>query len=67
MCPYIIVSPTKIYEGQETVTLHELRLRVANLEGEIGIAEEEVLRLRQQSLQFRLQVAIALMRIANST
>lgn len=63
----MVVSPIETCKGQEAVTLHELRSRVESLEGEIGTAEEEVARLRQQSLQFRLEVSIALMRIANST
>jgi hypothetical protein len=51
---------------QETVNLDELRIRIANLEGQVELAEEEVDQLRRQSQQFRLQISVALMRIANS-
>jgi hypothetical protein len=51
---------------QETVNLNELCIWIANLEGQVELVEEEVDQLQQQSQQFRLQISVALMQIANS-
>lgn len=54
-------SPT----GQGITSIQELRLRVAELEGEVELAEAELRILHQQSSQYKHQIAIILMRFAN--